>query len=386
MTRSLPVFLALSVAAQGGQSWRLDGGNWVYADEGSACSRPVRIQVEADVRLSAETGRASGLTYSWTWHGPASSREEAQRRLRPPAVKAVQRGEWCVLTAFVPGGGEPAGELRVTLPAGAREYRLETRSGTLRARGLAGEILASTGAGNVELEGLSGNVSARTGGGAISAGRVEGSLRCLSAGGNIKVDRVAREAVLESAGGEIWVGSAGGRLRLSTAGNIHVGNAGADVFAFTRGGIIEVTRAAGMVSAENGGGGIQIGAAHGVRCESARGTISLSGVSGSVRANTAYGHVFVALDAGRPLENSILSTGRGDITVSLPSNLAVTVKALNETARWAGQVVSDFSEIQARSQDVGAGQPVVAFGSLNGDGPVLMLSTSNGSIYLKRKR
>ncbi len=391
MKRSLPVLLALAVAAQGGQSWRREGSNWVYVEDGSACQNPVRVKVVADVRLSAEAGPSSGLSYAWTLRGPAAGRQEAQRRLQAADVKAVQRGEWCVLTALahrsmLHDGGAPAGELRVTLPAGVKECRLETSSGSLRAKGLSGEIYAATGAGSIELHGLSGNVTARTGGGLITAGRVDGSLRCLSGGGNIKVDRVAREAVLESAGGEIYVGDAGGRLRLSTAGNIRVDNAAADVFAFTRGGLIDVARAGGTVTAENGSGGIQIGAARGVRCESGRGTIRLSGVSGSVRATTAYGQVIVSLSAAQHLENSILATGRGDITVSVPSNLAVTVKALNETARWAGQVVSEFSEIQARSQDVGAGLPVVAYGSLNGGGPVLMLSTTHGSIYLKRLR
>lgn len=386
MRSAIPVLLVLSMTARGGQQWRQEGGNWVFVEQGAGCENPARLKVVADVRLSAETGQGPSLNYAWTWRGPAASQTEAEGRLQAARITAVQRGEWCVVTAAVPGGEYPAGEFRVTVPASVKECRLETRSGNLRAKGIRGEIFASTGGGNVELEGLGGTVTARTGGGRILAGRVDGSLHCLSGGGNIQVQQVTREAVLESAGGEIYVGEAGGRLRMSTAGNIRVDQAAADVFAFTRGGLIDIGKAAGMVTAENAGGGIQVGPARGVRCESARGTIRLTGVSGSVRANTAYGHVFVTLGAGQRLENSILATGRGDITVSVPSNVAVTVKALNETAPWAGQVISEFSEIQAKSTEVGAGQPVVAFGSLNGGGPVLMLSTTNGSIYLKRQR
>jgi hypothetical protein len=386
MRAAIVALLALPVTASAGQQWRQEGADWVFVEQGAGCENPARVKVVAGVRLSAETGQGPSLNYTWTWRGPAASQAEAQGRQRAAKVTAVQRGQWCVVTAAAPGGEFPAGEFRVTVPASVTVCRLETRSGNLRVQGIRGEIFAATGGGNVELEQLAGEVTARTGGGRIIAGRVDGSLHCLSGGGNIRVRQVTGEAILESAGGEIYVGAAGGRLRLSTAGNIRVDQAAADVFAFTRGGLIDIGKAAGMVTAENAGGGIQIGPARGVRCESARGTIRLTGVSGSVRANTAYGHVFATLAAGQRLEDSILSTGRGDITVSVPSNLAVTVKALNETAPWAGQVISEFSEIQARPADVGAGRPVAAFGSLNGGGPVLMLSTTNGSIYLKRQR
>lgn len=375
MLRVFPVLLSLAVCAQGGQGWKQQDGGWVWTD-GDACRNPVLLQVIADVRVSAEPGSGATVSYSY----------KVGKRAAAVPVQASQRGERCVVTAVAtPGDGSPA-ELHISIPATVRQSHLETRSGSLRVQGLRGELAASTLAGSVVLDKLAGPVSARTGGGGIEVGSIEGSLHCLSGGGNISVRRVSGEAVLESAGGEIQVGEAGGRIRLSTAGNIRVDRAAGDVFAFTRGGLIEVVRSGGIVSAESAGGGITIGAARGVRCESARGAIRLKDVSGSVRATTAYGHITASLTGARQLENSILATGRGDITISVPSNLAVTVKALNETARWAGQVVSEFSEIQPRTQEAGAGQPIVAFGSLNGGGPVLMLSTSNGSIYLKRQR
>lgn len=375
MRRTLPLLLAAALIAQGGQGWEQRDGEWVWADPG-ACRNPLKLKVLADVRVSVEPARGSSAGY----------RYQANSRAPRAPVRISRQGEWCVITTVSEPGRQASGELRIFVPAAVRQTQLETRSGSLRVEGLRGEIAAETGAGAVVLDRLTGPVLARTGGGSIEAGAIDGSLRCLSGGGNIRVRRVTGEAVLESAGGEIQVGDAGGWLRLSTAGNIHVDRAAGDVFAFTRGGLIEVGRSLGVVSAESAGGGITIGAARGVRCESARGTIRLAEVSGSVRATTAYGHITAALTSARQLESSILATGHGDITVSVPSNLAVTVKALNETARWAGQVVSEFSEIQPRTQGAGAGQPVVAFGSLNGGGPVLMLSTSNGSIYLKRQR
>ena len=84
-----------------------------------------------------------------------------------------------------------------------------------------------------------------------------------------------------------------------------------------------------------------------------------------------------------------MSTGAGDITVYIPSNLALTIKALNENGP-AGRIVSEFSEIMVRQRRprrrAGDRQSVMAEGALNGGGPVLRLTSTGGTIYLKRQR
>ena len=90
--------------------------------------------------------------------------------------------------------------------------------------------------------------------------------------------------------------------------------------------------------------------------------------------------------SGVPLQDSILSTGAGDITVYIPSNLALTMKALNENGP-AGRIISEFSEIMVRQR--GRGGPAgtcLAEGALNGGGPVLRLTSTGGTIYVKRQR
>jgi DUF4097 and DUF4098 domain-containing protein YvlB len=200
------------------------------------------------------------------------------------------------------------------------------------------------------------------------------------------VDKVTGEAVLETAGGEIFVDEAADTLRLSTAGNIRVRQAARNVTAQSADGLIEVLRAGGMVTARSASGGIVVGRARGVRCEAASGAIRLLGVSGSVRASTASGPVYAEIAAGQPIENSSLASGRGDITVLMPSNLAVTVKALNETPGRIGRILSEFPEIRPFSAGAGFVDPVLASGSLNGGGPGLLVSASDGVIFLKRLR
>ena len=175
-------------------------------------------------------------------------------------------------------------------------------------------------------------------------------------------------------------------MHASTAGgNIRVDRAGSAVTAQTAGGRIEVHQAGGIVTAENSSGSIQIGDANGVRCESSAGIIRLRGASGSLRAITDAGSILAELLSGRPLQDSILSTRSGDITVFIPSNLALTVRALSEAGR-AGRIVSDFAEIPVKSVDMLQTSGLQAEGTLNGGGPVLQDSVAGGTIYLRRQK
>ena len=125
--------------------------------------------------------------------------------------------------------------------------------------------------------------------------------------------------------------------------------------------MIEVDQATGLVSAQNSGGAIQVNSAKGVRCESDSGAIRLRNVDGPLRAVTAAGNIIAELLAGRPLEDSMLSTNAGDITVYVPSNLAMTVMARNESD-GGGRIVSDFPEIRVRPDT--AMMPQVAEGAI----------------------
>jgi hypothetical protein len=209
-------------------------------------------------------------------------------------------------------------------------------------------------------------------------------VKCYSGGGNIKVDSAGGESWFETAGGEVYVGEVLGPIHVSTgAGNIRIVRSTAAVFARTAGGVIEVDQSTGVVSAQNSGGAIQVNSAKGVRCESDSGAIRLRNVDGPLRAVTAAGNIIAELLAGRPLEDSMLSTNAGDITVYIPSNLAMTVMARNESG-GAGRIVSDFPEIRVRQG--AAIVPLLAEGAINGGGPVLRLVARAGTIYVRREK
>jgi DUF4097 and DUF4098 domain-containing protein YvlB len=166
------------------------------------------------------------------------------------------------------------------------------------------------------------------------------------------------------------------------AGSIRILNAGSAVIASTGGGPIDVGQAHGIVTARNSGGPVKVGSAEGVRCENAGGGVNLDNISGSVRVSTAVGSIIASLLAGKPMSDSFLSTGGGDITVIIPSNLGVTIRAQNELAGNIRRIVSDFPGITVRV----AGGQVVAEGPVNGGGPILRISGTGGTIFIKRQR
>jgi DUF4097 and DUF4098 domain-containing protein YvlB len=173
------------------------------------------------------------------------------------------------------------------------------------------------------------------------------------------------------------VGNAGGDLRVNTAGGaIHVGNAAGDVTVGTGGGSISVGKAGGHVTVREMAGPVEVGAAAGVRCESGSGGVRVSNIAGPMRITTALGSIIASLTGGATFRDSFLETGNGDVTVLIPSNLGVTVRA--ETAR--GRVVSDFPMSQRT-----AGMEVRAEGAINGGGPLLRIAGTGGTIFIKRQ-
>jgi DUF4097 and DUF4098 domain-containing protein YvlB len=135
------------------------------------------------------------------------------------------------------------------------------------------------------------------------------------------------------------------------------------------------------VTAKSSAGPIQVNSANSVQCESAAGGIRLRNVSGSLHATTAQGSIVAGLLANQPFGESSLMTGSGDITVFIPSNLGVTIRAENEAANNLRRIVSEFASVAVRL----AGSSVVAEGPVNGGGAVLQIKGTGGTIYIKKQ-
>ena len=389
---SCSLVFVLSVApvalAQNESPVSREGRYWVRTFKGSISARAIerlRIETVGNVVLRGEP--VERTTYTLKARVRARDAREAAALLRQFEVKTRVQRDWVYLTV-APGKRVAEGpELSVNAPRALRQVWIETRGGNVRATNLDGEMEARSAGGQINVDAIKGRAELRTGGGDIQVGAVGGAVRCYSGGGIIRVQSAGGESWFETAGGEIFVHQASGPVHAATAGgNIRIDRAVGPVFARTAAGLIQVQQADGAVTAESFGGAIQVNAANGVRCDSAGGPIRLRNVGGPLRASTTAGSILAELLSGNRIEDSMLSTSSGDITVFIASNVPMTVSARNESVGAMGRIISDFPEIRVRPVGQQGASPLVAEGAINGGGPVLHINVAGGTIYLRRQK
>ncbi len=368
-------------AGNGQQQWKREGDSWVRVYSGSIAAAPrLRIAGHGPVTVTAGSGRE--ITYTVTVSVMTPSVQRAQIAVNQQPVRVETNGEWTVLTT--PGGIAMA---TVVLKAPKlAALSVGTTNGAVEAHGVDGVLDVNTGAGEVSCDRVRGDATLVTGGGDIRVGDIGGALRCGTRGGRISVKSVRGQAVLATDGGDIEATQAGGSVEAKTgAGTVHIGSAGGAVNAATGGGEIIVDKSAGLVTAQNLAGPVEVGASAGVRCESHSGAIHVSNVAGAMRVSTSAGSIFASLltaslASGR-LADSLLATGNGDVTVVIPSNVGVNVRAVNAMTDNMRRIVSDFRQLQARLR----GPSLVAEGAINGGGPLLQISAAGGTIFIKKQ-
>jgi len=370
----------VTVAAFAGETQlHREGAFWVEVEKGSAqVAAHGRIRISTIGGVSIKGAPGTQLAYTVVKRVKAGNEAQARRLLSAYSVRVSRQGD---LTYLVVQGGSEMAELEAKAPQSSSLVVVKTAGGTVDAVNFTGEIKAETGGGRVNIDQVVGDVSAKTAGGDVTFGKIGGDVRCVSGGGTIRADNIRGEAVFATGGGDIQVQQVGGPVHCSTNGGaIHVAQAGNIVIADTAGGPIDVGYAKGMVTAKNSGGPIQVGSASGARCESANGAIHLNSVGGSLKASTAMGSIIARFQT-QPVADSFLSTGAGDITVWIPSNLKITLRAQNASYGGPRRIVSDFPDIMVKL----AGAVTVAEGVLNGGGPLVRIAGTGGTIYIRRE-
>jgi hypothetical protein len=369
--------LALIPAGLFAQTVTREGGRWVETITGTAPTAS-RLRVNAQGPVHLEGGTANEIAYTAKLSvsvRQARNAEDARRLFS--RMRVVSSGD--SVTLNVPGG-------QVTTNLSIRTPRLSgaainNADGSVEANGIDGTLEVTSGAGELKCNRIRGDCRLTTGGGDIQVGEVDGELHCATAGGRVTVKSVRGDAVVETAGGYIEVDNAGGTVRADTAGGaIRVNSAAGSVSAATGGGSIVVGKAGGIVTVRNMAGPVQVGAAAGIRCESGTGGVRVSNVSGPMRVSTTMGSIVATL-LGGPASDSFLTTGNGDITVVIPSNVGVTIRAESDPADSLRRIVSDFPGVAVRM----LGTEVVAEGPVNGGGPLLRISGTGGTIFIKRQ-
>jgi DUF4097 and DUF4098 domain-containing protein YvlB len=373
--RAALAFLPLVAFAQ--QGLTREGGQWAKTLHGTEPAAP-RLRVNAHGPVTLEGGVSDSLSYSVKVSVRARTEAQARRILERYAVRVARQGEWTVFTT--PGGAVLA---TVSMKAPRLDAAVISASdGAVEVSGVDGPLDVNTGGGELRVDRVGGDCRLITGGGDIRVGQAGGKLHAATGSGRITVGTVRGEAVLETNGGDIVITEVGGPVRAETGGGeVRITTAGASVTATTGGGRIMVGKAGGVVIARNMAGPVQIGAAAGVECESVSGGIRLSNIWGAMQVSTSMGSIFASLLGGK-LADSFLATGNGDITVTIPSNVGVNIRAANQMADTIRRISSEFPGIQVRRQ----GTRLVAEGPVNGGGPLLQISATSGTITIKRQQ
>ena len=364
-----------------------DGAEWRSLETGSFPARGIhRLRVNSIGAVTLSGADVARIEYRLIRRARANDEAEARGFMNHFAVAFESANGVPTLTLHATPGWNRAPQLELRVPRSLADTHVFTQTGALTLDQLSGSLNCETGGGPVQAGTIHGSLQLTTGGGPIDIQSVKGAIRCLTAGGPIHVRRVEGESWLETGGGDVIVDEALSRVHASTgAGNVEIARARGNVSARTLGGVIKIYEAGGIVNAHTGGGGIQVGSARGVQCDSVAGGVRLRNVSGPIHVSTAAGSILAEWAGGVRMENSVLNSASGDITVVIPVRLAVTILAMNEMPGKYGRIVSEFSEIRVLPVIAPIRGPVLAEGALNGGGPVLRVAASRGTIFLRRK-
>lgn len=203
------------------------------------------------------------------------------------------------------------------------------------------------------------NLDLKTAGGSISVGDLEGEVRSKTSGGHVHIGHIQGLVWGKTSGGDITLTGCTGTADVKTSGgSIRIGAVDGDVLAYTSGGSIDIERVSGRVTANTSGGSITVGEA-----------------MNTVEAITSGGSVAAYL-ARQPQDYCRLETSGGDVTVYLAEEVGVNVNARTS----GGQVVTEFPitfQGELRKSALQA--------AINGGGPELLMRTSGGSVYLRKK-
>jgi DUF4097 and DUF4098 domain-containing protein YvlB len=187
--------------------------------------------------------------------------------------------------------------------------------------------------------------------------------RVVSSNGSIRVEDVEGSARLETSNGSVRLRKLAGRLEARTSnGSIEGDEVSADAVLRTSNGAIRLTQTRGSLDAATSNGSINARFARvtpqkAFRCETSNGSIDLG---------------FEALEGNEVRA----STSNSSITVRLPA----TAKAQIRAHTSHGSVTSDF-DVTVRSGTLGKDH---LEGQIGEGGPLVQLTTSNGSIRILR--
>ncbi len=217
----------------------------------------------------------------------------------------------------------------------------------------------------------------------VTRGDVAGDFLSTSGSGDYRIGRVSGRVKILTHSGEIVVASAGAGADVKTlGGDIRIGSVKGDLAAQTLAGDVRAEAVAGSARVETSGGDIRIVRVDGwLRARTGGGDIVVPLVGGTVAAETAGGDVRIAVAAKQVREGISITSGGGDVTLTLPSDFRGDVDlTVTEADPSEPAIRTEFPEISISRRDGTAR----GTGELNGGGEKVRVQTSSGTIRLRR--
>jgi len=363
------------------------GHQWLSQAEGEVPSAStLQVKVEGgSIRLEGH----SGDQISYLVRRPATAQALYRTMPEQPLFKIATyvRGttSWLVARPKNDESSPSSMELVVRVPRKIQVVELHTSGGDVSVQGVSARLKVVTGGGHLQMDGVDGIVSAETGGQDIDVGTVGNDGRFRTGGGNISIATIKGDVDAFTGGGSISLGTGMRNAVLeSSAGDVRVTFCGGQLKAQSGGGNLFLGDVEGPVDIRTSGGNLRLHSARGfVHAHTTAGNIELDDVP-SADATAEVGSIMTKFKATNRREpTSSLETSIGDITVFLPPDLHLTVRARVDLGS-GHSISSEVPGIRVQQDgDAGSGS-VFALGELNGGGPVLRVHTGNGNIFFKQ--
>ena len=275
-------------------------------------------------------------------------------------------------------------DLIISLPS-QFNIQVKTLGGNIKVSGsVKGEINFTTSGGDIDVVNVDGNISLKTSGGNISTGDITGDSYISTSGGDLSLGEISGKADVKTAGGNIAMNSVGKSARIKTAGgNVAVDNIGSDADIKTGGGNIAAKNINGQAIVKTGGGNISLDGTTGYTdTETGGGNISINSLVNKFKATTGAGDIHVTLTSNIKGGGEIKS-GTGSITLNVPADAKVTIKAVVKSFGWGNDESSIISDFPA--SNVGENNNQQTF-EINGGGDVINAYAVMGNIKIIKIR
>ncbi|MGE5859433.1 MAG: hypothetical protein ACM34J_02690 [Ignavibacteria bacterium] len=345
-----------------------------------AGERSLKVSKGGNLRVSVEAGDIKISTWDRDEIKVVNEDDEDEIRIE-------QSGNTVVIESDNSYGGT---DLRINMPE-QFNCELETQSGEIMINGtVKGNVEGSTAGGDIRTEDIIGMLDLNTAGGNITTGNIKGDAELRSAGGDFVLGNVDGNVGLKTAGGNIFIKNVTRTIEVSTGGgNIDIKKADGSISISTGGGNIDIFSAGGDINITTGGGNISINGGNGkIKLTTGGGNIDIDNLKGSINASSGAGNITIAMN--EVIGKSNLSTGMGDVTLSIPGNAKATI-VVDIGSVWETDldeimknVISDFplkSSKKNEDHDV-----LTLTYEINGGGSVLKIATGEGTVHLRKNR